>query len=306
MPSGADRTPFGFSRQALRQTGRAAQAGSAASPTSPVLPARVRLPRRARTSCGSRRTSLGSPFAVPWHNKIVIGTTDVEKENAELEPRATEEEIEYILETAGDYFADPPKRKDILSVFAGQRPLVIPASKRKITKKISRGHKVIISESGLVSITGGKWTTYRGIGEDVINKIEKAAGWPPIISMTKHLNIHGFVKETAPDQPLGWYGSDDDFIHCIIKESSGMGEYISEKLQINGAQVILAVRNEMARTVEDMLARRTRALQLDANESIRMAPAVAELMAKELGRDRNWQEAQVEQYTTLAKRYLVN
>ena len=230
-------------------------------------------------------------FAVPWHNRVIIGTTDVEKNTAELEPRATEDEIEYILETAGRFFEHPPKREDVTSVFAGLRPLAAPASEGKKTKEISRGHKIIISGSGLVSLTGGKWTTYRKIGEDVINRIEKSSGWPATKSVTEHLKIYGYA---------------DHLIKKIIDESPSMGQYISKMLNIPGAQVILAVRHEMARTVEDVLARRTLALQLDALESIRMAPEVAELMAKEMGMDRRWKEAQIEEFTNLAKGYLLN
>ena len=245
-------------------------------------------------------------FAVPWHNKVVIGTTDVEKEKAEAEPRATDEEIDYILETAGRYFEDPPKREDILSVFAGLRPLAAPGSKNNKTKEISRGHKILNSDSGLVSLTGGKWTTYRKIGEDVINRIEKTSGWPGTNCVTKHLRIHGYITEEVDDPALHWYGSDIVHIQQIVDESPDFEQYISEKLHIKAVQVILAVRNEMARTVEDVLARRTRAIQLDAAESIRMAPAVAKLMARELGKDQAWQESQSEQFTSLAHGYLLN
>ena len=171
---------------------------------------------------------------------------------------------------------------------------------------IGTGYVGLISGAGLVSLTGGKWTTYRKIGEDVINRIEKTSGWPKTNSVTNKLKIHGSGKSFDANNPSSWYGSDMDHINRIIDESPDMGKYISEKLYIFGAQVILAIRNEMARTVEDVLARRTRALQLDASESIRISPAVAELMAKELGLDRKWQELQIEQYAILAKGYLLN
>ena len=245
-------------------------------------------------------------FAVPWHNRLVIGTTDIEKKNAELEPHAMEEEIEYILEMAGRYLKNPPKREDILSVFAGLRPLAAPASEGKKTKEISRGHKIIISGSGLISIAGGKWTTYRKIGEDVVLRMEESLAWSKTISITKKLKIHGYAKEIDMGNPNYWYGTDEGLISKIIDESPEMGQCISEKLNIFDAQVILAVRNEMARTVEDVLARRTRALLLDALESIRMAPVVAELMAKEMGMDLQWQELQIEKFTNLAKGYLPN
>jgi len=245
-------------------------------------------------------------FAVPWHGKVVIGTTDVKKEKAELEPRATDEEIDYILETAGRYLDDPPKREDILSVFAGLRPLAAPGSKNKKTKEISRGHKIMMTESGLVILTGGKWTTYRKIGEDVISHVEKISGWTITRSITKHLKIHGSAEDIDRNLPVSWYGSDEEIINKIIDESPELAQNISEKLTIQGAQVILAVRNEMARTIEDVLARRTRALQLDAAESIRLAPEVARLMAKEMNNDQTWQDSQIEQFTSLAEGYLLN
>lgn len=245
-------------------------------------------------------------FAVPWHNKVVIGTTDIQKEKAEPEPRATEEEIDYILETAGRYFSDPPQRKHILSVFAGLRPLAAPQSKGKKTKEISRGHKISTSGSGLVNLTGGKWTTYRKIGEDVIDHIEKTFRWERSRSMTKNLRIHGYTSPIDEDPAIGWYGSDRGVIMEIMNESPGFRQLISNKLEISAAQVILAIRHEMARTVEDVLARRTRALQLDAEESIRLAPAVADLMAKEMGKDESWKKLQREQYIALAEGYLVN
>ena len=269
-------------------------------------------------------------FAIPWHNRVVIGTTDVEKEEAELEPHATEEEIDYILETAGRYYENPPKREDILSVFAGLRPLAAPASEGKKTKEISRGHKILTSKSGLFTLTGGKWTIYREMGEDVIDKVEAMSGWPKTESVTKHTKIHGFmdqhdehaiegavegaveatveatVEVAFESGSLDWYGSDEVVLRKMVDESPEMGKFISEKLRIIAAQLILAVREEMARSIEDFLARRVRALQLDAAESIRMAPEVARLMAKEMGKDGDWVEKQLEAYVELSKGYIVN
>jgi glycerol-3-phosphate dehydrogenase len=230
-------------------------------------------------------------FAIPWHNRMLIGTTDVKKEQVDIEPLATKEEIEYILETARRYFENPPGKKDILSVFAGLRPLAAPASEGKKTKEISRGHKILISDSGLISLTGGKWTTYRKMGEDVIDRMEKVAGNPPSSSVTSNLTI---------------INTNQDLIRGIIEESPEKEKYISEKLKISAAQIILAVRYEMARTLEDVLARRTRALQLDALESIRIASATAEIMSSEMGLDSDWQNSQIEAFTKLAKGYLLN
>ncbi len=245
-------------------------------------------------------------FAVPWHNKVVVGTTDIEKNIAEIEPQPLSEEVDFILETAGRYLITPPRRSDVLSVFAGLRPLAAPASKNKKTKEISRRHKILVSKSGLVTLTGGKWTTYRLMAEEVINKISATAGLPLKKSVTKALKIHGYQNDVDLNDPLYYYGSDKKLLNDLIKESPGMGDFLSEKLGLINAQIILAVRNEMARTVEDCLSRRTRALLLDARESIRIAPKVAKLMAEEMGYNGEWQKKQVEMYNNLAQGYILN
>jgi glycerol-3-phosphate dehydrogenase len=244
------------------------------------------------------RTSDGRVlFVVPWHGKLIVGTTDVEKHHAELEPQAEDSEIDYILETAGRYLDCPPGRQDILSIFTGLRPLAASAGEGHPTKEISRGHKIWVSGSGLVTITGGKWTTYRKMAEDVVNRATR--GWDHSArSLTRHLKIHGYEIHTDPAVPFAWYGSD--------REARELAGSISENIPVIRAQVVWAVRHEMARTVEDFLSRRTRILQLDAGESIRMAPEVARLMARELGRGEDWIHDQVEEYTQLAKGYMLN
>lgn len=245
-------------------------------------------------------------FAVPWHNKVILGTTDVPKDKAVIEPMATNEEIDFILETAGRYLETKPTRADIKSVFAGLRPLAAP--KKDVngkTKEISRKHKIITSKSGLVSIIGGKWTTYREMGEDAINKLAKLANLPKKESITENLHIHGYKKNVNLENPLYYYGSNLEDIEGLIKAMPQLGEQLSEELKIIKAQVIWAVRYEYARKVEDVLARRTRALFLDAKESIRMAPKVAEIMAKELNYDDNWEREQVISFTKLANGYLI-
>ena len=243
-------------------------------------------------------------FAVPWHNRVIVGTTDTLVNDADLEPRALEQEIEFILSTAGTYLTKVPTRKDVKSIFAGLRPLAAPqGDDDKSTKEISRHHKVLISLSGLITLTGGKWTTYRKMGEDAVDKAILLAGLPERKSITENLMIHSFSQNVSLDDPKSVYGTDVQELDNIIDEDQSNAKLLSQELQISRAQVVLAVREEMARTVEDFLARRTRALFLDARESINICQEVAEIMAKELNADGDWIKNQVQQYTALAKGY---
>ncbi|THU36072.1 glycerol-3-phosphate dehydrogenase/oxidase [Niastella caeni] len=242
-------------------------------------------------------------FAVPWHNKVVVGTTDTPVNEASLEPQALEKEIAFILENASRYFVQQPKRSDVLSVFAGLRPLAAPTNDNQKTKEISRSHKIMVTPSHLFTILGGKWTTYRKMGEDMVDRIEKELQWPHKKTATRQLAIHGALTDVNLSDPLYFYGSDTVKVKALMNGHSN--EWLSKSLQIHEAQVIWAVRHEMARTVEDVLSRRTRALLLDARESIRMAEPVATIMAKELQKDNNWVQEQVEAYTKLAQGYLL-
>ena len=245
-------------------------------------------------------------FAVPWHNRIILGTTDVPKDKASIEPLATEEEIDFILETAGRYLENKPTRDDVKSVFAGLRPLAAPKKGANgKTKEISRKHKIITAKSGLVSVIGGKWTTYREMGEDAVDKLCAVAMLPSRKSVTENLHIHGFKKDVDYQDPLYYYGSDLGEIEKLVKEKPELGEWLSVELKINKAQIVWAVRGEFARTIEDGLSRRTRALILDAKESIRIAPEVAEIMANELGYDEEWRKDQVQKFNELAKSYVL-
>ena len=243
-------------------------------------------------------------FAVPWHDKVILGTTDEPKEKPVIEPKATEKEIDFILETASRYLINKPTKKDIKSVFAGLRPLVLPSDDES-TKEISRSHKILVSKSKLISIIGGKWTTYREMGEDVIDKMEKLFNLPKKESITEHLKIHGYQKNTDFNNPLYFYGSDLAKIKELIKEDNSLSELLSEKLKINKAQVVFAVQNEMARNAYDFLARRTRALFLDANEAVRIAPKVIQIMTKELKKDTLWEQEELTKFKKIAKEYSV-
>ncbi|MCK5208948.1 MAG: glycerol-3-phosphate dehydrogenase/oxidase [Cyclobacteriaceae bacterium] len=242
-------------------------------------------------------------FAVPWYNRVIVGTTDTLVKDASLEPRALEEEIEFILNTAGIYLTKVPTRKDVKSIFAGLRPLAASEGDEKSTKEISRHHKVLISISGLITITGGKWTTYRKMGEDAVDKALLIAGLPERKSITENLMIHSYSQTVSLDDPNSVYGSDLNAIEAIALENKKYAGLLSDELQISKVQLIWAVREEMARNVEDFLARRTRVLFLDARESIKICETVAQMMADELDFNDNWVKNQVKEFTKLAKGY---
>ena len=244
-------------------------------------------------------------FAVPWHGKVVVGTTDTPVKNLDIEPRALEEEIKFILKTAKKYLAKKPRREDVLSIFAGLRPLAAPEDETQETKEISRSHKLVISQSGLLTMIGGKWTTYRKMGEDIVDKALLLGGLDEKECVTKNMPIHGYAKNVKRDGHLYVYGADIPKIKALTGQDPELSRQIHERLPNLKAEVVWAVREEMARTVEDFLARRTRALLLDAKASIEMAPVVAKMMAAELGFDEEWEEKQVEEYTELARGYVL-
>ena len=244
-------------------------------------------------------------FAVPWHDKLVVGTTDTPLNEHSLEPRALEEEIEFIIRTAKKYLTKVPTRKDVLSVFAGLRPLAAPEGGSSKTKEISRSHKLLVSESGLITITGGKWTTYRRMGEDTIDKAIEIGKLTAKPSVTKDLPIHGSKTDVDRNDHLYIYGSDEEAVLAMLKENSEWARKLHLDMPYLKVEVIWAVRHEMARSVEDVLARRVRALFLNARAAIDMAPEVARLIAKELVKNKVWEEEQVQAFTNLANGYLL-
>ncbi|MDB2672436.1 glycerol-3-phosphate dehydrogenase/oxidase [Flavobacteriaceae bacterium] len=241
-------------------------------------------------------------FAVPWNGYVVVGTTDTQIKEALVEPIAQEEEIQFILDNAGMYMTTPPTRDDIKSVFSGLRPLAAPENDGSATKEISRHHKVIVSTSGLVSILGGKWTTYRKMAEDIINTTQSVGGLPERGCITHNLPVHGYDYNSDWTNPLHVYGVDID---KIIKLDLEGNTSLSKEVHLTKNQVIWAIREEMAMTVEDVLARRTRVLFLNASESLILAPTVAAIMGKEMGKDSSWIATQIENYTTLTQNYLM-
>jgi glycerol-3-phosphate dehydrogenase len=243
-------------------------------------------------------------FVVPWHDRAVVGTTDTPVSRITLEPCPLEEEIAFILEHAALYLSKDPTPGDIKSVFAGLRPLV-NTGKEHNTAAISRDHYLVVSESGLVTITGGKWTTYRKMAEDTVNQAMLVAGLDERECVTKKLRIHGWLKHFDKTDPLHYYGSDAIHLKKMIRTDPSLGEKLHPDLPYLKAEVIWAVQNEMARTVEDFLARRSRALVLDARAAMDMAGQVAQIMARDLGYDDAWKTSQVDLFVKLAKNYLV-
>ncbi len=244
-------------------------------------------------------------FAVPWHNRVIVGTTDTPMEHPELEPKALDIEIDFILTTAGRYLTRAPKRKDVLSVFAGLRPLAAPEGEDQTTKEISRNHLLTVSLSGLITITGGKWTTYRKMGEDTVDKVALVAGLEDRPCITRNMPIHGYAQHFKPNDSLHFYGSDRAAILQIIEEFPELGEKLHEKLDYTAAEVVWAIKEEMARTIEDVLARRVRALFMDARASVEIAPKVADLLAEYLNKDQNWIDHQIREYEKLAEGYIL-
>jgi glycerol-3-phosphate dehydrogenase len=245
-------------------------------------------------------------FFVPWHDKLVVGTTDTPiNGQSSLEPVALQSEVDFIISTAARYLTKAPTRRDVLSVFAGLRPLAAPAGERSKTKEISRSHKLIVSGSGLVSITGGKWTTYRKMGEDTVDKAIRTGHLKPKKCATKHLPIHGSVEGFDWDDHLYVYGSDRNALLALIGEKTEWNKKLHAGYNYLQAEVIWAVRNEMARTIEDVLARRIRLLFLDARAAMEASPVVAALMASELKKDRQWQADQVASFHKVASNYLL-
>jgi len=243
-------------------------------------------------------------FAIPWHEHTLVGTTDMPIPEAVLEPVPMEKEIEFMLETAGLYLAKKPTKADILSAWAGIRPLV-KAGDGKNTAALSRDHTVHIDQNGLLSVAGGKWTTYRNMAQDAVNQAAMLGDLPERECVTQTLNIHGYTPNAAQFGPLAFYGTDAPEIHKLIDTDAALGTRLDEELPYLAAEVIWAVREEMARTVEDVLARRTRALFLNSKAALRMAPKVAALLAQEFGCDKKWQLDQVEKFNQVASGFVV-
>lgn len=244
-------------------------------------------------------------FAVPWHGKLVVGTTDTLRQKPKLEPEALKREIDFVLETAAGYLTRKPSREDVKAVFAGLRPLARPKEGSTKTKEISRSHKVILSESGLVSITGGKWTTFRKMGEETVEYFSKVTGEKLPDSHSKEILLHGYTKD-IPEGHWAVYGSNAAKIQEIALEKALYAEKIHVNFPNILAEVVWAVRNEMAMKLEDVLSRRVRLLILDAQAALDSAERVVQIMAAEMGKDAEWMAAELEDFSKTAHKYLIN
>ncbi|WP_185849385.1 glycerol-3-phosphate dehydrogenase/oxidase [Blattabacterium cuenoti] len=248
-------------------------------------------------------------FCVPWYDHVLVGTTDTFIDNSVLEPKPLEEEIDFILQTFNKYFVLHTKKSDILSAFSGLRPLFVTKNYYSVTTKtkdISRSHKLMISSSGLISIIGGKWTTYRKMAEDTVNKAIEIGKLNKMPSITKNLKIYGsYSSYTSKNHHWDKYGEDEYHIKKLIEKNPLLGVSLISKnsYSYTEAEVVWMVRYEMARTIEDILARRFRLLFLNAKKAIDIAPRVASLMAKELSKDEKWEKSQVAAFKKLAIQY---
>lgn len=241
-------------------------------------------------------------FIIPWHGHAIVGTTDTPIGIATLEPVPQADEIRFLLEMSAMYLTKAPQIDDVLSVFTGIRPLV-KGDKSARTASLSRDHVIRVSSSGMITITGGKWTTVRKMAEDCVDRAVKEAKLDSAECKTQSLKLHGYM-ESPPSDPRGFYGADLTAIMQLELENENLRAPMCESLAIRKSDVIWAVRNEMARTVEDVLARRTRGLFLNRAAALKIAPAVAELMAAELGRDDLWCRKQLENFESVAAYYL--
>jgi len=243
-------------------------------------------------------------FFVPWHEHVLIGTTDTPVSEIAIEPKPLEEEIAFLLHHTARYLSKPLKREDVLAAFAGLRPLV-KAQEGENTAALSRDHVIIVSPSGLITITGGKWTTYRKMAQDAIDKAIETAGLGNAPCRTQDLRLHGYEEGKHPVDAWLIYGTDRHLLSEISAKQPALGRPLHPRLPYTGAEIVWAARHEMARTLEDALARRTRSLFLDARAAAEAAPAAARLLAQELGRPHSWEQEQVDQFKDLSKNYLI-
>lgn len=242
-------------------------------------------------------------FAIPWYDKVVAGTTDTPLDTITLEPTALEEEIAFILHTAGKYMTRQPKKADILSIFAGLRPLAASPDDLTNTREISRRHKITISQSGLITVEGGKWTTYRRMAQDTLDKAMRKGMLDKRPCVTHDLHLHGYMLNDRHNR-LHIYGTHARDIEELTRTRPEWARTLHSRLPYTEAELRWICREEMPYKLEDILARRTRALFLDAAASLEMASEVANIMAEELGLDEQWKKNEIEEYGKLVENYI--
>lgn len=230
-------------------------------------------------------------FIIPWHGHVVVGTTDTPIEAAEYDPQPQEAEIEFLLEHAAMYLSRKPERSDVTGIFVGIRPLVRGSAKTKNTAKISRDHTIAISDSGLVTITGGKWTTYRKMGQDVIDTAIRLHGFKAKVSCTADLRLIGAdrrqgVRQMQLEQEscfssLDLYGDEREYLEQLIAERPELGERLVAEHSYTKAEMVWGIRREMARTIDDLLFRRTRLGLLDSQRAQEAIPIVRGILRDE-------------------------
>ncbi len=242
-------------------------------------------------------------FAIPWHDKLLLGTTDTPVENIVAEPKPLKAEIDFVISHFNRYANSAIGYSDVLSVFAGLRPLA-KSSDTKKTAVMPRDHHVAVLPSGLIHVTGGKWTTYRSMAEHAVDKAVQHAGLKWADCKTKNLRLHGCCIKND-DSWLSIYGSDAALIKKMMEEDISLQEKIHPQYPYSKAEVKWMIQNEMAITVEDILARRIRLLFLDAKAAIEAAPAVAKIMAGEMDKDKSWEHGQIKTFKNLAAGYLL-
>lgn len=249
------------------------------------------------------RTSDGRViFAIPWHTHILVGTTDTPLAKSTLEPRPQHEEIEFLLKTIGDYLQFRPTWSDIRAIFTGVRPL-LRANGAKTTSELSREHEVRISDSGLVSILGGKWTIYRKMAEDCVDRAAQVGGLAAAPCLTAGIEIgYGDASSVTP-QLRTMYGDNAARVKALVEARQEYLRPLSDSLPFVQGEVVWAARHEMARSIEDVLARRLRMLFLDAEAAVAAAPTVAKILSQELGHDESWRARQLAEFNELASLY---
>lgn len=242
-------------------------------------------------------------FAIPWLGKTVIGTTDVQTEDVCPDPKPTHSEVVYILDHVGRYLTKKPTLSDVRSVFSGLRPLVGKSDTSGDTASLSREHEIYISPKGLITIIGGKWTTYRKMGEDVIDLAIDVGRLTRNASRTAYMKLDSVV-EVQTESDYSNYGGLAEQLDALVASKPELKEMLHPGLPFNKAHVQWAVEQEMACTLDDVLSRRLRALLLDAQAAIECSRNVAIQMAELLDQDQTWIDQQVESYTQIAKGYL--